>query len=215
MYFRNASAAELPDVARLRDCACMLSRRTARWSSTRWNVLGSARHGEGSRAGGSCGEVSPRALCVGVSISLLWLGIEPGIGRGGLCSLGPSVGCCQASKRAPSSVASKAAAFSAAGVLGDVNRVCWCPMLTPMAEVTVSSSSSSSCSCSSGVASSSEGVRSGSSTDANRISARALCLSQCPLGFMGAGSAIAGGRMRVCVWTGGIQLSKGQAWPLR
>jgi hypothetical protein len=118
------------------------------------------------------------------------------MGRGRLCSIGPSVGCCHASKRAPSSVASNAAAFSAAGVLGDVNRVCWCPMLTPMAEVTVSSSSS----CSSGVASSSEGVRSESSTtDANRMSARALCLSLCALGVMGAGSAIAEGRERVCV----------------
>lgn len=124
MYFLNASAVELPDTARLRECACILSRRTERWSSTRWNVLGSARHGEGSRTVDSSCEVSSWALRVGVSTWLLWLGIELTIGRGGLCSIVPSVDCCHASKKAPSSVASNAAAFSAAGVLGDVNRVC-------------------------------------------------------------------------------------------
>ena len=206
IYLRTASPIELPEDARLRPlCRCWRS--IARWSPcfSFWNVFGPARHGEGRRVGGSdcclrsaflavwagAGLRSGFSVCVDITVG------DSGVhaGDAGIFRSGDaSAASCQPSKKAPSSVASRAAAFSAAGVFGEVRRVCCLPMLMPMADCTVSSSKA----LSSGV-SSSDGVRSPSMIEANWISARAFWRRDWLLAALGAGSAMSLLVVDVCV----------------
>jgi hypothetical protein len=168
-YLRMVSPMEPLEDARRRPI-CRWSRSMARWSPafSLWNVFGPARQGEGSRARGSDRRSWSSLLdvCVGFGLTpafcISLLGSIRDVVLFGSGGGGASVASCQPSKKAPSSVSSRAAAFSAAGVFGDVRRVCCFPMLTPIADCAVSSPNA----LSSGD-SSSEGVRSSSTIEAN------------------------------------------------
>ena len=111
-----------------------------------------------------------------------------------------AVACCsQPSKSPPPSTSSRAATFSAAGVFGEVRRVCCWPILTPMAAWTASTSSSSFCPASVSVSSpDSTGVRSSSSRMvADWMSASAFWRRSWLLGVKGASAAIPAGVVQV------------------
>lgn len=190
MYLRTVSPIELPEEARRRPLL-RFWRSMERWSLTRsWNVFAPARHGEGRRVRESASRVCSWRSCACCCERVTLFSPAPSLsddGMRGVDGLRPvtSIPSSKPSKRAPPSVSSNAAAFSAAGVLGDLRCVCCSPILTPMADWTVSS-----CSSSSSGDSSSEGVRSSSTIDWNWISARAFCRRVCRVVLLVAAAAM-------------------------